>query len=99
LKPVLVNIEDLTANTKLMDKELAAFAADYPSTCVLRRVSGVGLLTSLAYQLIIKDPSRFAKSIEVGPCLGLTPGEHQSGDRNPKRRITKEGDSLHSGAF
>jgi transposase len=26
--------------------------------------------------------------------LGLTPGEQQSGDRNPKRGITKEGDTL-----
>lgn len=94
LEPVLVNIEELTANIKLMDEELAALAADYPSTTVLRQVGGVGLLTSLAYQLVIEDPSRFAKSREVGPFLGLTPGEHQSGDRNPKRRITKEGDSL-----
>lgn len=94
LEPVLVSIEKLTAAIKLMDKELAALAAEYPSTAVLRQVIGAGLLTSLTFQLVLEDPSRFAKSREVGPYLGLTPGEHQSGDRDPKRRITKEGDTL-----
>lgn len=94
LEPVLTAIEKLTANIKLMDKELAAVAAEYPSTAVLRQVNGAGLLTTLTYQLVIEDPSRFAKSREVGPYLGLTPGEHQSGDRDLKRRITKEGDPL-----
>lgn len=54
----------------------------------------MGLLTALTFQLVIEDPGRFEKSREVGPYLGLTPGEHQSGERNPKRRITKEGDPL-----
>lgn len=94
LAPVLASIEKLTASIRLVDKELAALAADYPSTAVLRQVGGVGLLTALTFQLVIEDPSRFAKSREVGPYLGLTPGERQSGDRNPKRRITKEGDPL-----
>ena len=94
LEPVLATIEKLTASIKLMDKELVALAADYPSTSVLRQVAGAGLLTTLTFQLVIEDPSRFGKSREVGPYLGLTPGEHQSGDRNPKRRITKEGDPL-----
>lgn len=94
LEPVLIAIETLTANITLIDKELAAMAADYPRTPVLRQVGGVGLLTALTFQLVIEDASRFGKSREVGPYLGLTPGEHQSGDRNPKRRITKEGDPL-----
>ena len=51
-------------------------------------------MTALAFQLVIEDPNRFGKSREVGAYLGLTPGEHQSGDRDPKRRITKEGDPL-----
>jgi len=94
LEPVLDTIEKLTLSIKLMDKELAALAAEYPSTAVLRQVDGAGLLTTLTFQLVIEDPNRFAKSREVGPFLGLTPGEHQSGDRDPKRRITKEGDPL-----
>ena len=73
-------------------KEIAA--RNYPRTEFLQQVTGVGLLTALTFQLVIEDPNRFSKSREVGPYLGLAPGEHQSGDRNPKRRITKEGDTL-----
>lgn len=94
LEPILETIETLTANIKLMDKELVAVAVAYPRTPVLRQVAGVGLLTALTFQLVIEDLNRFGKSREVGPYLGLTPGEHQSGDRDPKRRITKEGDPL-----
>jgi transposase len=95
LEPVLASIEALTERIKQLDKEIAEVAVrDYPSTGSLQQVPGVGLLTALAFQLVIEDPSRFSKSREVGPYLGLTPGEHQSGERNPKRRITKEGDML-----
>lgn len=95
LEPVLTSIEALTKRIKQLDKEIAEVAAkEYPRTEFLQQVTGVGLLTSLTFQLVIEDPNRFSKSREVGPYLGLTPGEHQSGDRNPKRRITKEGDTL-----
>lgn len=95
LEPVIASIENLTQRIKQMDKELAELAARaYPSTPLLQQVKGVGLLTALTFQLVIEDPSKFQKSREVGPYLGLTPGERQSGDHNPKRRITKEGDPL-----
>lgn len=95
LNPVIASIESLTERIKQMDKELAELAASaYPSTPLLQQVTGVGMLTALTFQLVIEDPTRFHKSREVGPYLGLTPGERQSGDHNPKRRITKEGDPL-----
>src|SRR5690625_4396682 len=95
LEPVLDSIEALTDRIKQLDKEITEVAArEYPRTEFLQQVTGVGLLTALTFQLVIEDPDRFGKSREVGPYLGLTPGEHQSGDRNPKRRITKEGDTL-----
>jgi len=94
LEPALVNIDQLTASIKQIEKELAALVREYPSTTVLQQVDGAGLLTSLTFQLVIADPNRFKKSREVGPYLGLTPGQHQSGERNPKKRITKEGDPL-----
>lgn len=95
LEPVIASIESLNQRIKQMEKDLAELAARaYPRTPLLQQVAGVGLLTALTYQLVIDDPSRFQKSREVGPYLGLTPGERQSGDHNPKRRITKEGDPL-----
>lgn len=58
----------------------------------MRQVTGVGPLTALTYVLTLETPHRFGKSREVGPFLGLSPGGKQSGERDPQRRITKQGD-------
>lgn len=42
--------------------------------------------------MTIGDPSRFKKSRDVGPYLGLTPRRDQSGDTDKQLRITKAGD-------
>ena len=75
-----------------MDKELTARAADHAATPILRQVARVGLLTALAFQLVIEVPNRFGESRKSSPYLSLTPREHQSGNRDSKRRIIKEGD-------
>lgn len=66
----------------------------YPETKLLRRFSGVGPITVLAYVLILEDPRRFPKSRDVGPAIGLVPKRDQSGDRDPQLRITKTGISF-----
>jgi transposase len=60
----------------------------------LRQVEGVGALTALTFVLTLEDPSRFAKSRSVGAYLGLVPASDRSGDRDPQRRISKEGDEM-----
>lgn len=95
LEPVIGIIESLTQRIKEIERDIAELAKrDYPITELLQQVVGVGALTALTYQLVLEDPNKFPKSREVGPYLGLTPGQNQSGDRNPKQRITKEGDAL-----
>jgi transposase len=44
--------------------------------------------------LTLEDPYRFEKSRSVGAYLGLVPARDQSGDRDPQRRISKEGDEM-----
>ena len=44
--------------------------------------------------LTLEDPSRFAKSRAVGAYLGLVPATDRSGDRDPQKRISKEGDEM-----
>jgi transposase len=44
--------------------------------------------------LTLEDPHRFEKSRSVGAYLGLVPARDQSGDRDPQRRISKEGDEM-----
>jgi hypothetical protein len=42
----------------------------------------------------LEDSSRFAKSRAVGAYLGLVPASDRSGDRDPQKRISKEGDEM-----
>lgn len=93
LLPILETIAGVTERIKQMERRLEALAEQsYPQTKLLRQVTGVGPITSLAYVLTIEDPARFCKSRAVGPFLGLVPGRMSSGDSDPQMRITKEGD-------
>jgi transposase len=44
--------------------------------------------------LTLEDPYRFEWSRSVGAYLGLVPATAQSGDRDPQKRISKEGDEM-----
>ena len=43
-------------------------------------VPGIGPMTALAFKAAIDDPKRFTSSTKVGPYLGLTPRQYQSGE-------------------
>lgn len=60
----------------------------------LRQVPGVGALTALTFVLTLEDPNRFQKSRSVGAYLGLVPGKDQSGESDPGKRISGEGDAM-----
>jgi transposase len=66
----------------------------YPETDLLREVEGVGTLTALTFVLTLEDPYRFERSRSVGAYLGLVPAKDHSGDRDPQKRISKEGDEI-----
>ena len=57
-------------------------------------MQGVGTLTALSYVLTLEDPQRFSKSRTVGAYLGLVPGTDQSGEQDPQKRISREGDEM-----
>jgi transposase len=52
----------------------------------------VGAITALSFLLTLEDPARFARSRQVGAFLGLAAGRRQSGEHDPRCRISKEGD-------
>jgi transposase len=94
LTPILEHIATLTQQIYAYDRQIEKLCQDhYPETQLLRKVSGVGPLTALAYILTLEDPHRFRKSREVGPCLGLVPKQDQSGEHDPQLHITKTGNS------
>lgn len=94
LFPLLDIVENLSAQIKAMDRQIEETAKErYPQTSRLREVTGVGALTSLAFVLTVADPTRFRRSREVGPYLGLVPKQDQSGSLDKQLHITKAGDS------
>jgi transposase len=95
LEPLLETIGSLTQRIRDYDRKLEMLAKErYPETDLLRQVEGVGTLTALTFVLTLEDPYRFEKSRSVGAYLGLVPATDQSGDRNPQKRISKEGDEM-----
>ena len=96
VEPLLETIGSLTERIRQYDRQLESICQEYypEETDLLRQVEGVGALTALTFVLTLEDPSRFAKSRTVGAYLGLVPARDQSGDRDPQRAISKEGDQM-----
>jgi transposase len=95
LGPVLETIGALSERIREYDRKLEEVADElYPETRLLRQIHGVGALTALAFVLTLEDPSRFVRSRQVGPYLGLVPATYQSGGSDPQRGISKHGSQL-----
>jgi transposase len=95
LGPILEQIGSLTERIKDYDRKLQEICQErYPETDQLRQVEGIGPLTALTFVLTLEDPYRFEKSRSVGAYLGLVPATARSGDRDPQKRISKEGDEM-----
>jgi transposase len=95
LGPILEQIGSLTERIRNYDRQLEAISKEhYPETDLLRQVEGIGPLTALTFVLTLEDPYRFEKSRSVGAYLGLVPATDRSGERDPQKRISKEGDEM-----
>ena len=95
LGPILEQIGSLTERIGEYDRKLEEISKErYPETELLRQVEGVGPLTALTFVLTLEDPYRFEKSRTVGAYLGLVPARDHSGDRDPQKHISKEGDEM-----
>ncbi len=95
LGPILEQIGSLTERIRQYERQLEAISKEhYPETDLLRRVEGIGPLTALTFVLTLEDPHRFEKSRSVGAYLGLVPATDRSGDSDPQKRISKEGDQM-----
>ena len=93
--PVLAVLALITEQIKTLERDLVARSKrDYPVTQRLQQIAGVGPLTALCFVLKIGEPTRFGRSRDVGPYLGLCPGRDQSGGTDKQLRISKCGDGL-----
>jgi transposase len=95
LGPILQTIGSLSQRIRDYERELETISREhYPETELLRQLEGIGPLTALTFVLTLEDPYRFERSRSVGAYLGLVPASDQSGDRDPQRHISKEGDEM-----
>jgi transposase len=95
LEPILEQIASLTERIRDYDRQLVTISEDhYPETELLRQVEGIGPLTALTFVLTLEDPHRFERSRSVGAYLGLVPATYRSGESDPQKRISKEGDQM-----
>ncbi len=91
---LLNTIEEISSKIKKFDKLIAKKSEEsYPETRSVQQIKGVGSITALAYILTLEQHSRFKKSRDVGPFLGLVPKRDQSGDLDKQLSISKAGNS------
>jgi transposase len=95
LQPLLSLIASLSEEIGAYDQRIEQMCREkYMDTKLVRQVSGVGSVTSLAYVLTLETPLRFKKSRDVGPYVGLVPKQEDSGDSQPQLGISKAGDRM-----
>ena len=93
LEPLLKEVESLNESIQEYDAGIEKIAKEsYPHVALLKQVKGVGTQIALTYVLTLEDPHRFRKSRDVGCFLGLRPGRRNSGQSEPQKHISKEGD-------
>lgn len=95
LKPLLETIQELTGRIRAYSREIERVIQETcPEAKRLQQIPGVGPLTSLAFVLLVDDPTRFQRSRDVGAYFGLVPKLDESSSSSPQLRITKAGDEL-----
>jgi transposase len=85
---------DLKRQIAAFDRELRCYVRTSEVCRRLMTIPGIGPLTAAAFVTAVDDPSKFAKSRNVGAYLGLTPRRYQSGERDHSGGISRCGDSL-----
>ena len=93
LGSVVDTIEGLSRRILSYDKRINELGEkQYPETALLMQVTGVGMLTALAFRLTVEDLSRLSKNRSAGAYFGLTARRDQSGSQDRELGITKQGD-------
>ena len=92
--PLLKSVEEISKQIQVYEQKIEEIEKRYPETKVLKQVSGVGRLVALTFVLTVEDPERFEHSRDIGPYLGLTRKQRDSGEREPELGISKAGDEL-----
>jgi len=91
VQPLVEQIGALSAQIAHMDKRIAQLSHRYPEIEIVRTAPGVGPIIAAAYVLTLEKAE--GNSRKAGAFLGLRPRQHQSGDSDPQRGISKTGNN------
>lgn len=94
LDPLLGAHASIAKQLKIVSASVLDTAREDADVRRMMTVPGVGPMTALAFKAAIDDPKRFTSSTKVGPYLGLTPRQHQSGESEWMGGIGKTNDPL-----
>ncbi len=75
-----------------LDAKISGLAKHDDVCRLMMTMPGVGPIVALTVRSSIDDPTRFARSKDVGPWVGLTPRRTQSGEMDIVGQITRAGD-------
>jgi transposase len=92
LSAIVVQIKNLTASSKQMDKRIAAWCRASDAARRLATIPGVGPITDSALAATITEPTLFRSGRHLAAWLGLVPRQHSTGGKAKLGRITKMGD-------
>jgi transposase len=91
LERVLVVLETVSDQIADADIELRVLAGADERMTRLMTVPGVGPVTAARFVAAIDDVGRFPTAASVASYLGLVPGEHTTGFRTKRTRLTRAG--------
>lgn len=94
LKPLVEEVSRLDAALRRYDKEIERLRKEFDGCEAVAQIKGVGPLTSLAFVLVVGDPTRFENGERLSSYLGLVPRRNQSGETDRQCHITKAGNGL-----
>jgi transposase len=84
-------IEELDRQIDAINRELRASGADHPYVPLLLTVPGIGWVLAFTIAAEIGDIGRFASPKKLCGYTGLCPRVYQSGDRDSRGPLTKQG--------
>ena len=98
--PILQARSELRKQLATLERQVRSKAKEDPVCRKLMTMPGIGPVVALTYRAAIDDPTRFRRSKDIGPWVGLTPRLDESGERSVVGNISKYGDvSLRSALY
>ena len=91
LAPLFDTLRAMNASIRRLDQQIKEAGQANLDVQRLAKVHGVGPVTALAFVAVVGDPARFAHTRDIGAYLGMVPRRDQSGQDDPRLRITKAG--------